>query len=1098
MQLIIVSGRSGAGKSAYVRACIAKTHGARGKCILLVPDQSTFDAERALMRELGGGLIGVEVLTFARLAEHVLSAVGGKTRLFLSAEGKRMALRKLIGDQAHSLELYAKVSARSGFVQKLNDLIRSFKQAQITAEELEVAAHTVHDPRLAKKLSDIAVLYGALDRFMADKYMDGEDAQSLVIEKIAQAEFLRDTEIFIDSMNASLLNEQRFAVIRALLSNSAGVTITLRYDDGKHADSTLFAKEREAAERIKTMAKECGAPWQEISLKPGARVVPEAVKQIEARLFTYESAECDPKGLTIFAAAGRAQEVEQAMLRIAALLRKGERARDIAVACADVDAYAPLLRRAFAQCGFAYFMDEKRPLSSHPVVELCMASLQAAYTFAVQDILRAAKTGFSPLTYARSEVLEDYVRRFGIKYSGLRTPLEKGKEVDLALFEQAEQARQLILAPIERLSIAMNKEKTAQNYCAALFGYFEDIGLKQKLEDTCAQLEARGKLDLAQEYAQVWNTLLDILDQIAVLLSGKMDKLRFAAVLEEGFAAHEIGVIPSTTDQILVGDVMHLCDRDIGHLLVLGCNEGLIPITSCEEGIINDNDILLLREQSVDAFQMSTTTARHERQIVYALLARAQRSLFVSFALSDEQGKELCPSSVAERLMALFPGAMMALPKEDVLRSASERQAFSMLVRGLRTLCDSSSETPNLAQAYAYFCANDNWSEKLSRVCANLEHSGSIDPLAVRAVYNTNITSSVSRIETYYACPFLHFAKYGLKLQEPQVYEEKAVDRGNYYHKAFELFVKQVSDRGLDWVLLTQEQTFELLECILDDFEKEHNNGVLLDEQSELERSRMRQTAHSTVWAMVRQIAAGRFRPLLCEAGVGERDTDALPGINIPLSDGRNAILTGKIDRIDICEPEHFLRIIDYKSGDVRFSYTELKHGLKLQLPLYLDATNLRGKPVGMFYLHVSDPVLDTDEGETDTFEKYKFRGVLLLDDANISAMDQNIQMGSDVVPVTITKNGYSDRNCGYLLSASRMGMLMDYAREKAASAIEEILQGKADCAPARIASSYDACAYCAYVSVCRFEGKRGDEANSLNTVKAKEFFESVEGGENG
>lgn len=65
--LHVVTGRCGSGKSAYLHRAAADCAGKRRKALMLVPDQDTFENERALMELTGRPLMEVQVLGFSRL-----------------------------------------------------------------------------------------------------------------------------------------------------------------------------------------------------------------------------------------------------------------------------------------------------------------------------------------------------------------------------------------------------------------------------------------------------------------------------------------------------------------------------------------------------------------------------------------------------------------------------------------------------------------------------------------------------------------------------------------------------------------------------------------------------------------------------------------------------------------------------------------------------------------------------------------------------------------------------------------------------------------------------------------------------------------------
>ena len=76
--LRIITGRIGSGKTRFVRSClsdIAKT--APDKAIIIVPEQFSFETERAMLSLLGNEKVNnAEVLSFSRLSEKLLKKCG--------------------------------------------------------------------------------------------------------------------------------------------------------------------------------------------------------------------------------------------------------------------------------------------------------------------------------------------------------------------------------------------------------------------------------------------------------------------------------------------------------------------------------------------------------------------------------------------------------------------------------------------------------------------------------------------------------------------------------------------------------------------------------------------------------------------------------------------------------------------------------------------------------------------------------------------------------------------------------------------------------------------------------------------------------------
>src|SRR5699024_7434430 len=68
-----------------------------------------------------------------------------------------------------------------------------------------------------------------------------------------------------------------------------------------------------------------------------------------------------------------------------------------------------------------------------------------------------------------------------------------------------------------------------------------------------------------------------------------------------------------------------------------------------------------------------------------------------------------------------------------------------------------------------------------------------------KELYGESLLGSVTRFEQYAACPFSHYVKYGLNLQERVEYRLAAFDIGNLFHDALEVYSKKVHSSEYDW-----------------------------------------------------------------------------------------------------------------------------------------------------------------------------------------------------------------------------------------------------------------------------------------------------------
>lgn len=1120
MAISILRGRSGSGKSACIEEAIVAEHAKGRPCILVVPDQSTFEAETRLMALLGGGLLDVEVLGFTRLSKRVLDQTGGAKRLFLSEDGKKMALRKIIEENQAELKLFGDLGPRSGFVEQISGFFKTMKFGQLGGEELRKLSQSVQDELLRMKLGDIALLYDKMQEFMAGRYIDAEDAQNLLIERIPEAEFLKESAVFIDGISAKLFSAQSLAMLAELMRYCHSLCISICLCEETDPDAAVFAQQRAVYRKIKQLAMESGRAIEEVSFPIASgkkRQAPPALQQIEKHLFSYEML-CfsgkEAEGLCWMEAPSQREEVEQAALYVDSLLRRGNRCNDISIAMGDPALYGPFLKRAMPH--LPLFLDERRALASHGVVELSLASLDVVlHNYRREDLLRVIKSGFSPLSIDQGELLETFALEFGINFQRWTTPFEKMgakskeelEEKELLRLEAAEEARQMLLAPLENLKKRLGRAKSAEECAKALFDYFEDIALRTLLDERCQAWEDAGEWDFAQENAQVWHILMELLDQIATLIPGSMSAPRFKELLEEGCVSHKIGMIPSLADQIVLGDVSRLATRDCEHLIVLGCNEGMIPAVPPEAGLIDDRDIEQMRKGGVDILPDQAESVLTDRQSVYALLSRPKKSLYLSWSKSDKEGNSMYPSEIAERIQALFPDQKKQYEEKNIMNSLNPEEAFVLAQKQLREAVDGDAESATdtekegLLDALAYFEQEVPYASRLQRCPQQIfEPQKGMNAQNPEILYRFAARSSVSRLERFNDCPFRHYVQYALRPKERKELKEEASDQGNYFHEAFDRFTKTVQAGRIAWKDINEALCESMMEQVLDEIEETHNNEVFQSTaRNKAMGRRLRRTAQKTCLAMVKQVQAGEFYPLMSEAELGGEGENALPPLKLPLGDGREIELLGKIDRVDCFDGEQrkYIRIIDYKSGYARFSFDELYYGLKMQLPIYCAALREHlGVAAGMFYLHVVDDIpneeaLEKLGSEAQFMRPYRLDGILLADKELMQAMDaENSKL---ILPGGLKADGEIEKkDC--LLPIEQMEVLIDFALEKAVDSAERIFAGETAPNPIDFGGR-TSCDHCNYQGICRLEAQREGRFRSLKKVGAKGIF-GAEGGQ--
>ena len=161
-------GRAGTGKSDALYGALKARQAEGRRALLIVDEQYTFEAERRLCGELGG-LTGVQVSSFSRLAERLVQECAGtEAKPFLSAQGVHMAVRRAVTQNRARLCCLGRAALRPGFAASVAQLIRRCRQSGISAQDLSAAAERLSaEPLLSEKLTDLALLYGETDAFLS-------------------------------------------------------------------------------------------------------------------------------------------------------------------------------------------------------------------------------------------------------------------------------------------------------------------------------------------------------------------------------------------------------------------------------------------------------------------------------------------------------------------------------------------------------------------------------------------------------------------------------------------------------------------------------------------------------------------------------------------------------------------------------------------------------------------------------------------------------------------------------------------------------------------------------------------------------------------
>ncbi|MFA5524784.1 MAG: ATP-dependent helicase/deoxyribonuclease subunit B, partial [Tissierellales bacterium] len=783
MKIRYLLGRAGSGKTHRVLDEIEYRIKEKDdhKLILLVPEQFTLQAEADLIfKKNFEGIMRVEVLSFQRLGYKVLNETGGIKKTAINELGKIMVLRKLFEENAKNLTVFNKASKKDGFLSSFCQLITELKKDDIPTDILEKKAEAINqDNMLKRKLKDISLIYSKFNEYMDGKYTDDEDKLKLVIKKLDNSTYFDNAEIWVDGFNS--FSALEYKILEKLMTKSRKLNLSLTLDINSSNNISIFNTTSNTYDRLRNIAHNNGVEESKTILDINEKYKNDEIWHIEKELFAYpyRKYEAPTERVNMFYGLNQYTEIENVASQIATLVRDNKyRWRDISVVCNIIDSYSSTIKRVFGEYGIPYFIDDKRSIMNNPIVKFIISGLEiVSRNFRYDDVFKFIKTGFSDLDKNEYEELENYVLRYGIMGDKWLKDFVYGDDA-----QELERINEIRAKFIEHIVVFRKRAKNkarVDDLTKHLFEFLTDMKIDKKLNDLIENQKNKGYLDLVNENTQIWNILMEVLDQLVEILGDKKTTIgEYVRILESGLLEYQVGVIPPTMDQVLVGNLDRSRSHDIKALFVVGVNDGILPSALEEGGLLLDEEKADMKQLGIEISSDSETKACEEEFSVYASFTKPSEYLFISYALGDSEGKALRPSMYVDRLKKIYSRLTLASDivkdeKAELGLISTPMSTFKYLVENLRLNLDGNEIKGMWWDVYHWYFNKERWKEKLNIAIEGLYHSNQqekIDREYTKQIYQLPFRSSISRLEKYVNCPYSHFVKYGLAPQERRVH----------------------------------------------------------------------------------------------------------------------------------------------------------------------------------------------------------------------------------------------------------------------------------------------------------------------------------------
>lgn len=1116
--LHFILGRVSSGKTTYLHNVIGKALDCgKENAVLIVPEQFTFETDRGILETLGPVRSNrVDVYSFTRLAEALFEEYGCQRKPVITEQGRLIFMSRALRSVEDKLDIFSKHIDDSAFIRKMILVVNEFKQSANDREHMQQVTELLPDGMLKRKMNELMLICDAYEAVISQSYIDTGDVLTNLYELLLEKNWFRGKTVAIDGFNS--FNAQILKIIGAIMAQCDELYVTLTADSLYYTEgqNDVFAFTRRTASRLRavadknsvSVAKPVIINEETTGFSPYAS---EILRKLERDFYSPGAEVCDKKtdDINIYCADDISDECAFVARKIRQLNRQGVRCRDIAVIYRDEEKYENKIKAAFRKYDIPVFEDRREPIANQPLILYTQAVLRiCAEGFSTENVMRLLKSGLSNLSTSEISEIENYVYMWqidGAKWKNEWNYNPSGfseKEADKEMISRLNEMRNSVISPVLELREKI-KNSDGENISRAVYYYLRDTGTDERLKDLAVALEEDGEIPLALEQEQIWNILMETLDECAVSLSGvSLSASQYLDMFELSLSARSLGKVPNGIDEVTVGAASRIKTRNTDIVFVLGLNTGVFPAVAGGSGILSDKDKTILLNNGLELFDLNKYKSIEERFIAYNAVCRGRKKVYLSYSLkSGAKGDRSTPGEIIGFVSKQFPYAAFRTADEIATEEKIEgaEATFELLSQHFR---ENGYYAKNLL---AYFSENPEYKDKiesLRRVSGDLDFHFE-DTKNSKELFGMNMYLSASRVEEFETCPFRYYCRYGMGAEPRQRATLDPAQSGTIVHHVLEMLVKLYSDRGVNNV--PREERSEGVRKVLREYAQQIMGG--LDDKD------MRFTYHFNRLAkildtLLDRIAAefenSSFVPCDFELEIGDRSD--VPAYRIKLSDGGEIRIHGYVDRVDKFEFDgnKYLRVVDYKTGKKEMVLSDVLSGLNMQMLIYLFALQKNGKkhfgaditPAGVLYFparfspFAAERSEDKDEIDGKIMKAGKMNGVILDDSRVINAMDEN--GGCVFIPVKI--NAKSGKMSGNLMSLKQFEALNKHIDKTLSDMALSLHRGYISANPVSGKNHEHTCEYCSYKAICGHE--EGGRYRHIEPEKFEESLEKLEGGE--
>lgn len=1005
--------------------------------IFIVPDRYTLSVEKEIYEKLNlKGSFNIDVVSFSRLAQKSLNL----KKRFLSKEATVMLMKKAIDQTKKDFVYFNNMTFSIGFAKEMFAVVASFRNSCISQKALTDTIALMPENKRAK-YKDIALIYKKYESLLNSSYSDTISRLDAFIDAMKDNAHIKKSHIYVAGFN--VYSQKQLDIIKEALAHCKSVNIAAAWDSGG-GNKALFPTLQISA-------------LKEYALDKNIKVHEELVfERLEApfdflhrEFFAYSSKKSiskDTHKVTLFSQKNPYEEIKAVAREIIYHIKNGKRFMDISLVCCNDD-YKKCIADIFDRYGIPYFIDQRYSSKDSLTARFITAVMEMLiYNYRREDVTELVKHPYFGIENSTAEAFENYCLEYNISYNRFL------KEFSLGDYSRFEGIR-------NRLMDIRHKASKLSNAC--------------QISDFILQLCADKDLDYQINHPsleaskQSHEKIVELIEEIKELMGGESMSLdEYYSIFAAGLNNLEIALLPQYIDSVFVGNTRESKFSHNDILFIVGANQGFFPFKNQEQTIITYADILTLKKYGIELKPNPLESNAFEQFLALDLIVKADR-LYVSCSHYSLQGQVMQYGEAIKELSYLLDKDISSeiehkgFDEEQALiyRLATPDNAFYEYIIGGVPL--------KYRHTVRDFLIQNGFQEKLDKLKPTKEDFSNLKDYYFKNQDGAYITS-VSQLESYFRCPYIHFLRYGLRIKEKPVPDLGFREAGIIIHNILETYFKSTLGRIREFD--DKEIEKEAKKAVEKVFEEELVKRFSQDELGKAILKNIKKESLFAIMKLSENVKNSCFTPKYIELYFSEHN-QKFKALTVQTDNGK-FFVRGKIDRVDVYNDKAV--IIDYKTGWEEGKLQDIYFGNKIQLYVYLCVFMQNGfVPAGVFYLPIRDGY--RAQGERFVFKGQVDQSIDTIRELDRVFIDLAIKSGkkvkSQILGLTANPNKELDKiisDSKNKLSLEDFQSICSYVEKLIQNALQEISWGNINKAPVE-----NVCEMCAYTNHCPAEEKK-------------------------